>query len=118
MYHFVVPHVDSSMGISLLVWNELPIKVIVVPPDEDIPRLYVFENVEYVVASYEIWLVLVENNRNQPRSGNLYLAKPGEKLCPDIVEKFFHDINIYHLPFFLQAVPFFCPSIRFHSRNP
>jgi hypothetical protein len=78
------------MGISLLVWNELPVKVVVIATDEDIPRLYVFQQVEYVVASYEIWLVLVENHRNQPRGGNLYLAEPGEELCPDVVEKLLH----------------------------
>ena len=90
MYHFVVPHVDSSMGIPLLVWNELPVKVVVIATDEDIPRLHIFENIEYIVSRYEIWLVLVENHWNQPRGGNLYLAEPGEELCPDAVEKLLH----------------------------
>lgn len=110
------------MGIPLLVWNELPIKVIVVPSDENIPRLHVFENVEYVVSSYEIWLVLVENNGNQPRGGNLYLAEPGEKLCPDVVEKLLHGSIIPQF-FVMEDVPnpldgkngylaFFCPASR------
>jgi len=110
------------MGISLLVWNELSIKVIVVPSDEDIPRLHVFENVKDVVASYEIWLVLVENNRNQPRSGNLYLAEPGEELCPDVVEELLHDSIIPQF-FVMEDVPNpldgkngyladFCPASR------
>ena len=80
MYHFVVSHVDSSMGISLLVRNELPVKVVVISTDEDIPRLDVIHQVEYVVARYEIWLILIENHWNQPRGGNLYLAEPSEKL--------------------------------------
>ena len=122
MYHFVVPHIDSSMGISLLVWNELPIKVIVVPSDKDIPRLYVLENVKYVVARYEIWLVLVENHWNQPRGGNLYLAEPGEELCPDAVEKLLHGSIIPQF-FVMDDVPNpldgkngyladFCPASR------
>ena len=122
MYHFVVPHVDSSMGISLLVWNELPVKVVVIATYEDIPRLDVMEQVEYVVASYEIWLVLVENNWNQPRSGNLYFAKPGEELCPDAVEKLFHGSIIPQF-FVMEDVPnplegkngylaIFCPASR------
>lgn len=85
MYHFVVPHVDSSMGIPLLVWDELPVKVVVIATDEDIPRLDVIQQVKYVVARYEIWLVLVENHWNQPRGGNFYLAEPCEELCPDVV---------------------------------
>lgn len=78
------------MGISLLVRNELPVKIVVITTDKDIPRLDVFENVKYVVASYEIWLVLVENHWNQPKGGNLYLAEPGEELCPDAVEELLH----------------------------
>ena len=62
MYHFVVPHVDSSMGISFLVRDELPVKVVVIATDDDIPRLYIVQQIKYVVSSYEIWLVLVEHH--------------------------------------------------------
>ena len=90
MYDLVVSDIQASMGISLLVRNELPIKVVVIATDEDIPRLDVIQQVKYVVARYEIWLVLVENNGNQPRGGNLYLAEPSEELCPDAVEELLH----------------------------
>lgn len=43
MHNLVAPHVDSSMGIPLLVWNELPVKIVVIATDEDIPRLDVFQ---------------------------------------------------------------------------
>lgn len=89
VYHFVVPHVDSSMGISLLVWNEFPIKVIVVPSDENIPRLHVFENVKYVVSSYVI-LLLHRKSRKEIEWKHLDFAKPGEELCPDVVEELLH----------------------------
>ena len=92
------------MGISLLVWNELPVKVVVIATDEDIPRLDVMEQVKYVVARYEIWFVLVENHWNQSRGGNLYLAKPGEELCPDAVEKLFHGSIIPQF-FVMEDVP-------------
>lgn len=77
------------MGIPLLVWNELPIKVIVVPSDEDIPRLDVFENVKYVVACYVI-LLLHRKSREKIEWKHLDFAEPGEELCPDVVKELLH----------------------------
>ena len=79
MYHLVVPHIQPSMGIPLLVWNELAIKVLVESPDENIPRLDDLHYLKDVMPIHNKWLWVVGEHWNQARCEYLDLPKPCEE---------------------------------------
>ena len=64
MYDLVVSDIQASMGISLLVWNELPIQVLVEAPDEYIPRLDDLHYLKDVVSVHNEWLWIIGEHRN------------------------------------------------------
>lgn len=62
--YLVVSNVQPSVGISLLVWNELAVKVLVEAPDENIPWLDDLHYLQDVVAVHgkRLWVICQNGN--------------------------------------------------------
>ena len=75
--YLVVSNVQPSVGISLLVWNELAVKVLVESPDEDIPWLDDLHYLQDVVAVHDKRLWVICEHWNQTRGEYLDLPEPG-----------------------------------------
>jgi len=65
MYHLVLSNVETSMGISLVVWDELAIQVLVVPTQQYVSGLEDAQQMLYVIASDVEWVGIICQNRQE-----------------------------------------------------
>ena len=92
MNHLVIPYVKTSMGVSLLVWNELAVQVLVVAPYQNIPRLCNLHYALNVVASNIVWIWVIDQNWDAVKKPeDLDFSKPGQKLRPYVVDVVLHQ---------------------------
>ena len=85
MHNLVVPHVDSSMGIPLLVGDEPAIQILVIPPYQNVTRLDYLHYLKYVMPVDNIRVWVIRQHREAVEGENLYLPEIGQKLRPDAI---------------------------------
>ena len=87
MYDLVSTRIQSRMRIPLFVWNELTVKILVVPAQQYITGLYHFHYLQYVVAVNDKRFRVICQDRKPFELEYLYLPKICQEPRPYLVQK-------------------------------